>query len=116
MKEEKVILIITKSVLFLISGASVFFFLTGCSDAGMERKKFVSFYADYITAQDSSGFNTETSSKIRENLYVRYGITAQEYQETVNDLKENKTDWESFFNEVIAELEKRRDAEAKKSL
>lgn len=116
MREERETLIIIKRIFLVLSGVLILVYLTGCSDSGMDRKKFVNFYADYITAQDSSGFNPEISAKIREGLYKKYGITAEEYEQTVNNLKENKTDWESFFNEVIAELEKRRDEEAKKSL
>ncbi|MCK6605423.1 MAG: DUF4296 domain-containing protein [Ignavibacteriaceae bacterium] len=116
MREERETLIIIKRIFLVLSGVLILVYLTGCSAPGMDRKKFVNFYADYITAQDSSGFNPEISAKIREGLYKKYGITAEEYEQTVNNLKENKTDWESFFNEVIAELEKRRDEEAKKSL
>lgn len=116
MREERETLIIIKRIFLVLSGVLILVYLTGCSDSGMDRKKFVNFYADYITAQDSSGFNPEISAKIREGLYKKYGITAEEYEQTVNNLKENKTDWESFFNDVIAELEKRRDEEAKKSL
>lgn len=116
MREKRETLIIIKRISLVLIGVLILVYLTGCSDAGIDRKKFVNFYADYITAQDSSGFNPEISAKIREGLYKKYGITAEEYEQTVNNLKENKTDWESFFNEVIAELEKRRDEEAKKSL
>lgn len=116
MREERETLIIIKRISLVLIGVLILVYLTGCSDSGMDRKKFVNFYADYITAQDSSGFNPEISAKIREGLYKKYGITAEEYEQTVNNLKENKTDWESFFNDVIAELEKRRDEEAKKSL
>lgn len=116
MRGKRVITITIESLQVLLAVLPGVLFLQGCSDSTVERKKFVDFYADYITAQDSSGFGEKVSASIREELCKKYNITAKAYENTVNDLKESRTEWEAFFNEVIAELEKRRDAEAKKSL
>jgi hypothetical protein len=74
----------------------------------ISEDKFVSYYVDFLAAQDSLGKDPVTTGKILTSLNKKYDVTQAQYDNTIKYYSENPEDWERFFGKVIAVAQQRR--------
>jgi hypothetical protein len=76
----------------------------GCQREGViDEDKFVQVYADLLIAGD-----TVSIKEAKNEVFGRYNINQNEYNNTVEYYSSNPAEWETFFNKVIAHIEQKR--------
>lgn len=101
MKKQKFILTI---IIVVLTGILLVYFAFFDAKV-MAEDKFISFYYDYVIAQDSLGYDVETAKKIREELFVRYQTTERMYIKTIDYYSEDPRRWDIFFDKVMKKME-----------
>ena len=99
----------SKRLVLLLVFTALFF--AGC-DKLLNRKipedTFVSYYIDYLAAQDSLGKDPAATQKILTTLNAKYKVTPALYEKTLQYYSEEPDRWEAFFDKVTAEIQKKR--------
>lgn len=57
-------------------------------------------------AQDTSLINNKNVDSVRTEIFARHNITPEDYQRTLDFYNRTPEKWESFFDKVIARIEK----------
>ncbi|MHB1686038.1 MAG: DUF4296 domain-containing protein [Ignavibacteriaceae bacterium] len=80
-------------------------FLVSCSNKKIiPQDKFVNVYAELIFAQDTA--STPASKKdFKPIILSRYGVTAEQYQTTVDYYNQDPKRWTGFFDKVTKYVE-----------
>lgn len=98
-------------LLAILAAVACFFVFMSCGKlfgTKIPEEKFVSYYVDYIVAQDSLGRDTASTAKILETLNKKYDVTQKQYDNTIKYYSENPDDWDKFFEKVIDLAQKKR--------
>ncbi|HPI37364.1 MAG TPA: DUF4296 domain-containing protein [Ignavibacteriaceae bacterium] len=101
MKKQKFLLTL---FLIVLTGVLISYFAFFDTQV-MPEEKFVSFYYDYVIAQDSLGYDVETAKKVREELFVKYQTNERMYIKTIDYYSEDPKRWEIFFDKVMKKME-----------
>ncbi|MBI5726788.1 MAG: hypothetical protein HY965_02975 [Ignavibacteriales bacterium] len=97
----------------IISGVftvAMFALLQGCSffeKPTVPQEKFIFYYIDMLSMQDSLGTDTQSSKKIIAALNQKYLVTEEQVQNTLQQMSQEPKQWEKFFEKVNEELTKR---------
>ena len=101
---------ITKFTLPLV----ILVFLSACEKGpAIPEDQFIKVYVDLLILQDTTGTNTSAFDSLKTVVFKNHGISAKEYDATINYYNSNPKKWEEFFNKAIAYVEKLK-SEAKK--
>ncbi|HOJ19080.1 MAG: DUF4296 domain-containing protein [Ignavibacteriales bacterium] len=74
------------------------------------EEKFMLFYIDFVTAQDSMGTDVPATKKILYSLYKKYSVDSTLYHNTINWYSKDPKRWEQFFDSTIKMMEERNNA------
>lgn len=80
---------------------------SSCDDEKViEEEKFIKVYVDLLIIQDTSSSYRLTPDSIRAVVFKKHGITADNYQHTIDHYNSSPEKWEEFFNKATAYVEK----------
>lgn len=98
---------------YIVSGfcaVALLALLQGCSffkKPTVPQEKFVFYYIDMLSMQDSLGTDTQSSKKIIAALNKKYMVTEEQVQNTLQEMSQEPKLWEKFFEKVNEEVTKR---------
>ena len=104
MKNQKFILTL---IVVILTGVLIVYFAFFDTKV-MPEEKFISFYYDYVIAQDSLGYDVETANRVREELFIKYQTTERMYLKTIDYYSEDPRRWDVFFEKVMKKMEETR--------
>lgn len=82
-------------------------FIYACSDnKRIKEDTFTDFYTDLVIAQDTTQGGYDELKSIREELFNKYKITSEQYEETIDYYNSDPRRWKNFFDKVLAKIEK----------
>lgn len=92
-----------------ILGSSLLFSSCGkLFGSKIPEEKFVSYYIDFLAAQDSLGKDPATTGKILTALNKKYDVSAEQYDRTIKFYSDNPDEWEKFFSHAITVAQQRK--------
>jgi len=93
------------SILFSLFFISISISYRGCSKNNIiGEKKFVDVYIALVIAQDTA--SNIKSKQFREEVFKKYGVSENQYKNTLKYYNEKPQRWQKFFDKVIAQMEK----------
>ncbi len=92
--------------LFIIGCFSILILFSGCSkDNILNENQFVKVYADIIITQDTTSLKNASIDSVKEIIFKKHNITAQEYNATINYYNQSPEKWGEFFKKAVAYVE-----------
>ena len=92
--------------IYILSITFLFLFITGCSnDRILDEDKFVKVYTDLVIAHDTIPEKTTNFDSVKQAVFNKYGITAGQYDSTVNYYNKNAERWQSFFKTATSYID-----------
>jgi hypothetical protein len=84
-----------------------------CNDNKViEEEKFIKVYVDLLLVQDTTSSYQLPVDSISTVVFKAHGITAENYQHTIDHYNSSPEKWEDFFSKATAYVEKlKREAE-----
>ena len=83
-----------------------FLLISGCSnDRILNEEKFVKVYTDLVIAHDTITEKTTNFDSVKQAVFKKYGITAGQYDSTVNYYNKDVDRWQSFFKTATAYID-----------
>ena len=80
---------------------------SGCDDEKIiEEENFITIYIDLLIMQDTTNSNQFSTDSIKTVVFQRHGITAENYQRTLEYYNSSPENWEEFFNKATSYVEK----------
>ncbi len=95
-------------IFVLVLGSQLLISCDKLPGAKIPEGKFVNYYIDLVTAQDTLGKDVPATEKILVSLDTKYSVTREQYDKTLKYYNENPEKWELFYDKVTAELQKRK--------
>lgn len=87
----------------------------GCSKPfRIEENKFIEIYTDLVIGQDTSVVPGNDLNIVKSSVFRKHGITAKEYQETLDYYNADPKRWDEFFNKTLERLERLKKSYEKK--
>ena len=81
--------------------------LSACEKGpAIPENEFIKVYVDLLILQDTTGVNTSVFDSLKTSVFKNHGVSAKEYDATINYYNSNPKKWEEFFNKAIAYAEK----------
>ena len=85
--------------------AVIIFF--SCNDNKViEEEKFIKVYVDLLLVQDTTSSYQIPVDSISAVVFKTHGITAENYQHTIDHYNSSPEKWEDFFSKATAYVEK----------
>ena len=93
-----------KFILFPLFSVLIFF---SCDDDKViEEEKFIKVYVDLLFVQDTTSSYQIPIDSISAVVFKTHGITAENYQHTIDHYNSSPEKWEDFFSKATAYVEK----------
>jgi Domain of unknown function (DUF4296) len=95
----------TFKIILLLGIFLLFSILPGCSNNKViEESKFVKIYSDLVIAQDTIANNPSILNSVKQKIFKRYGVSDEEYRNTIKYYNRNSEKWKDFFIKVTAHI------------
>ena len=75
------------------------------SNSNIDDDLFVQIYCDVASVLDL--VEADKKDALRDSILNNYGVTYEEYQLKLNELKQNPEKWMEIYDKIIAELQRR---------
>ena len=84
-----------------------FVFLSACEKGpAIPEDQFIKVYVDLLILHDTTSVKTSVFDSLKTSVFKNYGVSAKEYNATINYYNSNPKKWEAFFDKAIAYAEK----------
>ena len=91
---------------YILSFIFLSLFIASCSkDRILDEDKFVKVYTDLVIANDTIPEKTANFDSVKQAVFNKYGITAGQYDSTVNYYNKNVERWQNFFKAATAYID-----------
>lgn len=99
-------------VLLLVCSIS---FLASCAkEKNIDKDVMVKAYVDLLISEEINSRNPEEFQKGKEDVFLKHGITEEDYTRTLESFEADKEVWDEFFELSFAYLDTLRTAEKPK--
>jgi len=80
--------------------------LAGCGkQKKIDENKLADVYISILFAEDSLSFAPDSLMNVKKNIFAKYKINEKEYIFQLDSFKDDKSEWQSFFDLVTAKLD-----------
>ena len=91
---------------YILSISFLSFFIVSCTnDRILDEDKFVKVYTDLVIAHDTIPEKSANFDSVKQTVFNKYGISAGQYDSTVNYYSKNVERWQDFFKTATAYID-----------
>ncbi len=77
-----------------------FLLITNCTKKIIDEEVAVRIYVENIILEEKYSYNTDSLRIYRKQLFEKYKISQNDFEEYLRGLKANQKSWESFFKKA----------------